>query len=418
MRMLSRLLFLLLIIGPLALLGLAWFALEPTPDVTPGAALSHKDIARAEKILRTNDPRRHPPGTTGSATLSADDLNLAVGYLFKRTFGADAQIKLTVDQIQLLFTRQLPGIPLHRYINIKLEIVVNEQQPMLQSLRVGRLDIPRPIARQAATLLVNQLSRRGQLEQALNSIRDLQITENQLQLSYRWNPALIDDARETLLNDLDRNAIAFYHDQIVALQRQGIGKGGSLSVLLQPLFAAAQRRSETGDAVTENTALLSVLGSWAGRRGLHRLVPGDIARPDRFRLRLRNRIDFAQHFLVSAALAARGDSLLSNAVGVFKEIVDTDKGSGFSFTDLAADLSGSRFGELATGNQAAARKIQRILASSVSDADLLPKIDDLPEFLNTTQFEQRFEHVGSPAYEAVIDDIMARIAALPLYEMQ
>ena len=45
------------------------------------------------------------------------------------------------------------------------------------------------------------------------------------------------------------------------------------------------------------------------------------------------RKDFAQHFLASAALAARGDSTLSNAVGLFKEISDTDRGSGFSFTD-------------------------------------------------------------------------------------
>ena len=416
MRMLSRLLFLLLIVGPVALLIVAWFALEPNPAVSSSDLLSHKDIARAEKILRNNDPRRHPPDTTGTASLSVDDLNLAVGYLLKRTLGADGEIALSAGQLQLAVTRQVPWIPLQRYINAELTIAATGQQPTLRGVRVGQLNIPRPIARQVALLLVNQLSRRGQLEQALNSIHDVHITENQLQLSYRWDPALIDDARETLLTDLDRAAIAFYHDQIVDLQRQGIGKTGSLSALLQPLFAAAQQRSRGGKAVTENTALLSVLGIWAGRRGLERLVPGNVARPDRFRLRLRNRIDFAQHFLVSAALAARGDSLLSNAVGVFKEIIDTDKGSGFSFTDLAADLSGSRFGELATANERSARRIQQMLTNGIDDADLLPKIDDLPEFLDTVQFEQRFEEVGSPAYEAVMADIMARISTLPLYD--
>ena len=77
-----------------------------------------------------------------------------------------------------------------------------------------------------------------------------------------------------------------------------------------------------------------------------------------------------------------------------------------------------QLGDLATGDQTSARNIQQTLANGISDSDLLPKIDDLPEFLNTSQFEQRFEHVGSPAYEAVIKDIMARIGALPLYGMQ
>jgi hypothetical protein len=415
MRALSRLLLLLLMLFPLAILALGWFALAETPQVASSAPLSHQDIARAEEILRTNDPRRLPPGTTGTVTLSVTDLNLATGYLLKRTIGADSEIRLADTRLALTITRFLPVVPMRSYLNIELILETQGQRPKLHALRIGQLPVPAPIARHVAAALLRRLSTRGQIEQAIRGIHGVELSPQRLRLRYQWNPALIDDAREALLTDIDLAATRFYHDRIVDLQQQGIGTQRSLSALLQPLFAHALKRSRNGDPVTENTALLSVLGAWAGRRGLDRLVPGDIVRPKRFRLRLRGRTDFAQHFLVSAALTARGDTVLSNAVGLFKEIIDTDRGSGFSFTDIAADLSGSRFGELATTREDSARRIQHQLAVNVADDDLLPRVDDLPEFLDSTQFEAQFEHVGSPAYNAMMSKINRRIAALPLY---
>ncbi len=213
---------------------------------------------------------------------------------------------------------------------------------------------------------------------------------------------------------LDPVALRHYHDRLVALQTEGIGLRGSLSELLQPLFVDAESRSRHGDPVLENAALLSLLGTWSRGKPLDGLVPGDIERPQRFLMKLHRRRDFAQHFLFSAALAARGDSALSNAVGLFKEIMDTEHGTGFSFTDIAANVAGSRFGELAVSERAAT--LQQALADGVTDGDLLPVIDDLPEFMDTAAFEAQFGRVGSPSYEAMMSDIHGRIMALPLYQ--
>jgi hypothetical protein len=129
-------------------------------------------------------------------------------------------------------------------------------------------------------------------------------------------------------------------------------------------------------------------------------------------LSLHGRRDFAEHFLISAALSVNGGSRLANAIGLVKEEEDANKGSGFSFTDLAANRAGVRLGERATGDSA--REVSRQLAAARSDADLLPDFRDLPEFMPQAEFDRRFGPVGGARYNAVIDRIDARLAAHPL----
>jgi len=60
-------------------------------------------------------------------------------------------------------------------------------------------------------------------------------------------------------------------------------------------------------------------------------------------------------------------------------------------------------------------KLQRRVAAGVRDADLLPKVSDLPEFMREEEFRRRYGGIGAPAYNSTMDDIERRIAALPLY---
>ena len=50
--------------------------------------------------------------------------------------------------------------------------------------------------------------------------------------------------------------------------------------------------------------------------------------------------DLAQHFIVSAVIAAAGGTPIAAAAGVYKELNDARDGSGFSFSDIAADRAG------------------------------------------------------------------------------
>ena len=131
---------------------------------------------------------------------------------------------------------------------------------------------------------------------------------------------------------------------------------------------------------------------------------------------MEQRQDFGQHFLVSAAIAASADVLLSNMVGVNKEVSDAQGGSGFSFTDIAADRAGTRFGELATASAESARRVQGLMSAGMRETDLIPLIRDLPEGMQASEFKRRYGSVDAPAYRTVMQEIERRIAACSLYQ--
>jgi len=129
------------------------------------------------------------------------------------------------------------------------------------------------------------------------------------------------------------------------------------------------------------------------------------------RLTLHGRDDYPQHFLISALLAAEGGGPLANAVGIYKEVMDSRGGSGFSFNDIAADRAGTRFGELAVSDPA---RMQLALNAGVGEYELMPDVSDLPEFLAEPEFLRRYGGVGAAAYRNMLADIETRIDNTPL----
>ena len=415
MRALIKLSLLLLLLSPLAVAPVVWYALSAEPLVTRQATLSHQDIARAKDILRNNDPRYLPPGTNQTLDISHHDLDLAANYLLQKLARGNARLDLQTDMLHLQITLHLPHVPWRSHLNLDTGIAATGGRPQIASVQIGSLRIPAPLAefllRRAAGLVYDD----SQLDSAMALLRDVRILPDRLRLTYQWNPMMLEQARDSLLTHSDRESLRFYHDRLIELQSEGIGHRGSVTELLSKMFADARGRSQDRAPVGENIALLTVLGTWASGHNVNRLVPGSTRRPKAFRLKIERRTDFAQHFLASAALAARGDSVLSDAVGLFKEISDTDRGSGFSFTDIAADRAGTRFGELATRSTEDARRLQGLLADGITEADLMPPARDLPEHLDAKAFQERFQHVGSPAYQDVMREIERRIDGIRLY---
>lgn len=416
MRALIKLLFVLVLLSPLALAVLGWFALSDTPLVSQQVSLSHEDIARAKVILQQNDPRYLPRDTQRVIDVSAQDLNLAANYLLQKTLRGHTRLTLGPGVLEARMSVRVPRLPWRAYLNIDGTIESADGDPRIAGLRIGRLAIPPTVAAWVARLALNSIYDKAQIDSAAHLLKSLRLSPDRLRLTYRWSPALIEQARDTLLTGTDREALRVYHDYLLALQARNIGLSGSLIELLGPLFEKAQARSREYDPVDEHVALLTVLGTWASRQDLAQLVPGTDGTPKTFRLKLQGRTDFAQHFLTSAALAARGDTTLSDAVGLFKEISDTDHGSGFSFTDIAADRAGTRFGELATRSPQHARTLQQRLVAGITETDIMPPAKDLPEHMHSQEFSARFGQVGSPAYQRLMTDIEQRIDACSLYK--
>lgn len=414
MRALFKLILWLLFLSPFALAAAAWFALSDEALVLNNSRLSHQDIAHAQAVLKKNDPRRLPAGTRQQILLSERDLNLAANYLLQKFTEGGAQVRVHPEFVDAVGTLRIPGLPMRQYLNVSLQLSDDNGQPQVQNLQLGELKIPGFLAKLMLSEGLARLYGTNEYQLASNVVQQLEMQRGALQVTYLWDPELIARARASLISNADFAAIAVYNDKLIELQSQGI-TNGSLTALLQPLFQLAQQRSADNSAVNENRALLTLLGSWASRRGLDQLLPNTPARPKGYRMKLERRTDFGQHFLTSAAIAAQGDVSLADAIGLFKEIADADGGSGFSFTDIAADRAGTRFGELAGRSEDAARRLQAFMAAGVQETDIMPKARDLPEHMDAAEFEARFGGVGSPAYERVMADIEQRIAACRLH---
>ena len=188
-----------------------------------------------------------------------------------------------------------------------------------------------------------------------------------------------------------------------------------LTSLIRPLVQLAAERSAEGTATLENRALILTLGFYLHGTNLAFLVPeaADWPQPRGRNIVLLGRDDLAKHFMISAAVAAAAGGPLAAWVGLYKEMQDTrGGGSGFSFTDLAADRAGARFGLAATGTSESARRLQTHIQADLSDADLMPDISGLPEALSTAELTRRFGGPNGAAYDALVAEIDRRVAGL------
>ena len=216
----------------------------------------------------------------------------------------------------------------------------------------------------------------------------------------------------------DSERLRLYQERLVKFTRDATTpRSVSLADLLTPLLRLAAERGAGGDAQAENRAVIAVVAFYVNGKGLVAIVPGakDWPRPSPRTVTLKGRTDSPQHFTVSAALAANAGGPLSDAIGLYREVDDSRRGSGFSFGDIAADRAGTVFGEIATRSPDSARRLQQRVAAGVREADLMPEIADLPEYMPEAEFKRRFGGVGAPAYKQMMQDIERRVAACSLY---
>jgi hypothetical protein len=113
---------------------------------------------------------------------------------------------------------------------------------------------------------------------------------------------------------------------------------------------------------------------------------------------LRGREDWAGHFCLSAVLTVLENPFVSHAGGVLIEELDAPaRGSGFSFSDLAADRAGVKFARAATDSEAANAMQVRLQGNFAVD-DFFPPVSDLPENLTVEQFRHDYSGVGDQRY--------------------
>jgi hypothetical protein len=415
-----RLLFLLVFVGLLSSpLWVPLLALEDAPHVRPEAALSIDDVANAKRLLSENDPRTLRDGEQRQVTLSERELNLMLGYGLPE--GRAAQLRLAPGRVHIRASARVPDNPVGRYLNVELDLLERGGELIPGDMSAGRLRLPaflvKPLARVGSSWLASRFT---EYQAALDALDAVHVGAGSLTVFYRWRAALAEQVwlrgRDLMLSPEQGARILDYYTAIAALSRT-LPSGASLADLLAPLFAKARARSSVGeDPAAENRALLIALGMAAQGRSPSRLIAGSggaVPSVRRLGVKLRGRGDLAQHFTISAALAVSGGSELADVIGVFKELSDSQGGSGFSFADLLADRAGVVFAEQTTGPSAA--RLQRALAGQIEESLFMPHIDRLPEGLQELEFRSRYEDLDTETYTLVQREIERRIGNLALY---
>jgi hypothetical protein len=99
---------------------------------------------------------------------------------------------------------------------------------------------------------------------------------------------------------------------------------------------------------------------------------------------------------------------------VYKEVSDSRFGTGFSFTDIAANQAGTMLGILASRSEADARRFQEVILDTLTDADYLPPLGTY-DGMTEEEFIEQYGSRESDAYLQRLEAITDSIAARPFF---
>lgn len=413
MRFLLRILFVFGLAIPPAVAVALYLALDGEPMVRRSAEITPANIKRAKQIIDQNAPRRLQASASQSVTISQQDLDLVANYLAHFYANGSARLILTNDKAEVTASLRPPQVPLIFYFNVTAVLSEGAPIPRFEQLSVGRVMIPGFIADWLVSRAMAQFLGKDALDAIAQTIKQVDLRNGQVAIVYE-RPA--NQLQRAMLSAGDQERLRVYQERLALISNGSKGKSVSLTEPLVALFELAEVRAKQSDPVAENRAAILVLAFYINGKPLGAILPAakDWPRPSEQTVTLNGRDDFAKHFIISAALAASAGGPLSDAVGLYKEIEDSRSGSGFSFTDIAADRAGTRFGAYAA-DSATSTKLQQKLAAGVGEKEFMPATEGLPELMVEAVFKRRFGGVGAPAYDRMVAEIERRIADLRLY---
>ena len=383
-------------------------ATDAQPLVERSDAISPLAVAQARQLIATHDPRHQQSGQISTVDLPASLIDEGINYLAGRYLRGRGSFALTGEGGEFRITLQLPG---QRFLNLRAGIPPADGMPGIGEARLGSLPLPGRLVDFAIARAVGLSGFDSEWQIATRAIRSVAFDQARqtVAVTYEWQPLILDRARAVALSPDEISQLHNARLALVALfAHRATGAPVSLAEILQATLP------KTSDPRGDGRATLLVLASYLAEVDLAALIPAARGWPRLrwVRINLAGRHDLAQHFVVSAALAAWSGEPVADAIGLYKELNDARHGSGFSFIDLAADRAGTRFGDLLAKRPDI---LLERLAGGLRDSDLLPPVNDLPEALYAEQFRQRFSSPDSPPFKALARDIESRLDALPLY---
>ncbi len=409
---------------PVVLGFLFFLAIESNPSVEQHTIVTPEHIERARDLF--DQHRQHSlQNVPTTINILSEDIDIAANYLAKLFTNGKARVNLSHRQAEIHASLPLSLQFIQGHINFQATLIETTALPQPQSIRIGRLAIPDSASQFLSARLIEWFKQHPYYGHSINIIKHVRFSSETLKVAYHLSDKLSTSNSYGLpvLSKAEQDKVYRYHLFLVQNSRQqhpdkSAQADQTLSQILQPLMQMAAKYSEKNQAPVENRAAILAATFHILKLPLEYLIPDatDWPRAKHQIITLDGRQDFAQHFIVSAAITAYADTFLSNAIGLYKEIEDARSGSGFSFNDIAADQAGTAFGERATTSQTTAVKLQQWIAQGITDKDLMPTWADLPEHLPKPVFQQQFGQMDTPAYDQMMKKIEQRVSALPFLQ--
>lgn len=407
----------------------AFLVIDEAPLVTESSTLTPTELRRARQFIREVFAANRNANQPATLELSESDTEILLTQVLENLRGGDAAVDFQPGRFHLQLTAAVPPTVLGGYANVDLTLQQQGNLLVLDHFRLGSLELPGWLADKLLQFGHRQLHLHlPEYTMLVSSIAGFRLLEDSLELNYTLTPETLGQlsakGSELLFPPETSERLQAHAGFLAELETRLEGSRDgrnniSLAAVLNPMFRFAQSRG--GDAAQENRAALLVLALHQMDMNPARLLQGAAAAPAparRLRFTLYERRDYAQHFLGSAVLAVSVEPGLADAIALLKEMDDAQEGgSGFSFTDLAADMAGIRFAALAVTDPETAPQVQTLLADNDAEDFFLFDIRGLPEFLDEQQFRDSYGDTSSAAYQSVLNTIEAGLDATPLFQL-
>lgn len=404
-------------------LSLAPFGSEPA---LPASAPSTSDTRRSlAHLVAGMDPRKVPDGETRTLAVTAAQLDQLVAWAAEAGLRARSRVELHDGGVEVRASLPLPRARRWLELWASADLAMHEHQVVVHDARarVGWLYLPGWLLRWPVGWVQARLTRDADVQAVLSAVHGLSLQQSGVAVTYSHLTTGGGLAARLAWGDDEtariRESVTVQLEQLLATLTSRPSEDERMTVALQASFALAQARSRERSPVQENRAAIMALGIVLGSEKILRIF-GERPASERVativRMRdattLRGRGDWTRHFAISGAVTVLSSVAPSNAVGLLKEELDADGGSGFSFADLLADRAGTALAEHATHDEASARSMQQKLAAMASVDGYFPRADGLPEGIQDADFQRDYGGVGGPRYNALVADIERRVDAL------
>ena len=370
-------------------------------------------------------------------TVNQREINGLTALLHRAFPVVSADIQLSEYGANTKVAIELPLPAFMRYLNISADVLPSTHGLSIAQVSFGDIRLRGDTFLTIANYVASYYVQENVVEKALKMISAVEVNEHNMKVSLNLDSTLFADNNEksllvSLRDDLalfgDVDKISFYYQSLnnfASTQKHNV----SIAVFIRHLFELAKMRCAISDgyvATVENQAAITALVIYFGADRFELLV-GDIIIRDYGSLVIRNRLrsivtlqgraDLQKHFIYSMAFQLFSTHGASDAIGEYKEFLDTNKGgSGFSFADLLADRAGTRLAMIVSKSAEHGKQAQRIL-SSITDKQLLPSIKGLEEGINEDAFDKNYRSVQSNRYQNALNNIDNRLKKLGFYRL-